>query len=141
MLELLVELRRIFQFVVFAVDFHAGKAALQEVCELFPVFAFAAADHGCEEVELGAVAKRHRLVDHLGDGLAFDREAGGGRVGDADPRPEQAHVVVDLGDGSDGGARVARGGLLLDRDGGREAFDALDIRLLHQFEELAGVGG
>ena len=72
---------------------------------------------------------------------ALDGQAGGGRIGNADARPEQAHVVVDLGDGADGRARVAGGGLLLDRDGGREAVDALDVRLLHQLEELAGVGG
>jgi hypothetical protein len=35
---------------------------------------------------------------------------------------------------------VAAGGLLLDRDGGRQAFDGFHIRLLHQFEELARIG-
>src|SRR6185312_5788307 len=64
----------------------------------------------------------------------------GGRIGDADARPQQAHVVVDLGDGADGRARVLRGGLLLDRNGGREAVDLVDVRLLHHFEELARVG-
>jgi hypothetical protein len=35
---------------------------------------------------------------------------------------------------------IARGRLLLDRDGGREAVDMLDVRLLHHLEELARVG-
>ena len=73
-------------------------------------------------------------------GLRLDRQAGGGRIGDADARPQQAHVVVDLGDRGDGRARVARGRLLLDRDGGREAVDMLDIGLLHHLEELARIG-
>src|SRR6185437_3156076 len=60
---------------------------------------------------------------------------------DAGTRPEQAHVVVDLGDGADGGARVAAGGFLLDRDGGGQAVDRVDVRLAHQFEELPRVGG
>src|SRR6202040_3895254 len=41
----------------------------------------------------------------------------------------------------DGGARAARGGLLLDGDGGREAVDGVDVGTLHLVEELAGVGG
>src|SRR5262249_16312610 len=38
-------------------------------------------------------------------------------------------------------ARVARGRLLVDRDRRREAFDRVDVGLLHQAEELARVGG
>ena len=79
-------------------------------------------------------------VDHLDDGLRLDRQAGGGRIGHADARPEQAHVVVDLGHRADGGARIAAGGLLLDGDRRRQALDAVDVRLAHQFQELAGVG-
>ena len=55
-------------------------------------------------------------------------------------RPEQAHVVVDLGDGADRRARVLGGGLLLDGDGRREAVDLVDIRLLHHLQELSGIG-
>ena len=43
--------------------------------------------------------------------------AGLGVVGDADAGEEQAQVVVDLGDGADRRARVARRALLVDRDG------------------------
>ncbi len=59
----------------------------------------------------------------------------------SDAGEEEAQVVVDLGDGADGGARVLRGGLLLDGDRRREPLDALDIRLLHLFKKLAGIGG
>ena len=63
-----------------------------------------------------------------------------GAVRHAGAGPEEAQVVVDLGDGADGGARVVAGGLLLDRDGGREALDGVHVGLLHQPEELPGVG-
>jgi hypothetical protein len=56
------------------------------------------------------------------------------------PGEQQAQIVVDLGDRADGGARVARGGLLLDGDGRRQAVDLVDVRLLHHLEELAGIG-
>jgi hypothetical protein len=49
-------------------------------------------------------------------------------------------VVVDLGDGADRRARIARRGLLLDRDGRRQPLDRLDVGLLHLVEELASVG-
>src|SRR5262249_55497077 len=64
-----------------------------------------------------------------------------GRVGHTHARPKEPHVVVDLGDGADGGAWIARGGLLLDRDRRREAVDLIDVRLLHHLQELARIGG
>src|SRR6185312_2074807 len=79
-------------------------------------------------------------IDHLRDGLALDGQAGGGRVGDADPRIEQTQIIVDLGHGADGRAGIFRGGLLLDRDRRRQAFDQIDIGLLHQLQELARIG-
>ena len=64
--------------------------------------------------------------------LRLDRQAGGRRIRHAGAGPEQAHIVVDFGDGADRGARVLRGGFLLDRNRGREALDAVNIRLAHQ---------
>ena len=53
---------------------------------------------------------------------------------------QQTQVVVDLGDRADRRSRVAAGRLLIDRDGWRQAFDHVDIGLVHLPEELAGVG-
>jgi hypothetical protein len=47
---------------------------------------------------------------------------------------------VNLGDGADSRARIARRGFLLDRDGGREAVDLVDVRLLHHLQELPRIG-
>src|SRR5260221_1593301 len=52
---------------------------------------------------------------------------------------DDAQIVVDFGDGADGGAWRAGGGFLLDGNGGREAFDDVDFRALHLVEELASV--
>ena len=71
---------------------------------------------------------------------AVDRPAAVGAVRMADPRPEQAQVVVDLGDRADRRARVARGRLLVDRDRRRQALDRVDVRLVHLAQELARVG-
>ena len=69
-----------------------------------------------------------------------ERLAAGVAVGLADARPEEAHVVVDLGDGAHGGARIVGGGFLVDGDGWRQALDLVDVGLLELAQELPGVG-
>ena len=138
--EFLVERRRFGDLVERAVDLHALIAALHEFGELLAVLALAAAHDGREQVDAGAFRQRQDAVDHLRDGLALDRQPGRGRVGHADARPQQPHIVVDLGDGADRRARIARGGLLLDGNGRRQAVDLVDVRLLHHFQELPGIG-
>ena len=64
-----------------------------------------------------------------------------GQCGRPDARPEQAHVVVDFGDGAHRGARVLAGGLLVDGDRRGQALDEVDVGLVHLAQELAGVGG
>ena len=59
----------------------------------------------------------------------------------ADARPQQPQVVVNLGGRADRRARIADAVLLADGDRRRDAVDAVDVRLLHPLEELAGVGG
>ena len=137
---LLVELRRGVEVVELAVHLDPLEALLQQVLELLAVLALAVAHDRRQQVGAGALGQRHGDVDHLADLLRLDRQPGGGRVGGADPGEQQPQVVVDLGDGADGGARVLRGGLLLDRDRRREAGDVVDVRLLHHVEELPGVG-
>ena len=82
----------------------------------------------------------HHLVDDLLGRLADDRAPADRAVRLADARPQQAQVVVDLGDRADRRARVARGRLLVDRDRRREALDRVDVGLVHLAEELARVG-
>src|SRR4051794_14861342 len=53
---------------------------------------------------------------------------------------EETEVVVDLGDGADGRARVATAALLVDRDRRGEAIDVVDVRFFHLPEKLAGIG-
>ena len=138
--EFLVERLDVADLVEGAVDLDALVALAQEFGELLAVFALAAAHDRRQHVDARAFRQRQHAVDHLRHGLAFDRQAGGRRVGHADARPQQAHVVVDLGDGADGRARIFRGGLLLDRNRRRQSVDLVDVRLLHHLEELPRVG-
>ena len=85
-------------------------------------------------------AQLHHLVDDLLGGLPGDRLAADVAVRLADARPQQAQVVVDLGDRADRRARVARRRLLVDRDRRRQALDRVDVGLVHLPQELPRVG-
>ena len=139
-LVFLVELGRLGDLVELAVDLDALEALLLQLGQLLAVLALAPAHDRRQQVEARALRQRQHAVDHLRHGLALDRQAGGRRIGHADAREQQAQVVVDLGDGADGGARILGGGLLLDGDGRRQPVDVVDIGLLHHLQELARVG-
>ncbi len=131
---------RLGDLVELAVDLDALEALLLQLGEFLAVLALAPARDRRQQIEPRALGQRQHPVDHLAHRLALDRQPGRRRIGHADPRPEQPHIVVDLGDGADRRARVLRGGLLLDRDGRRQALDMVDVGLLHHVEELAGIG-
>ena len=140
MLEFLVEGGNRVDLVEFAVHFHALEALFLQLGQFLFVFTFAPAHDGGEQIKAGAFGHGQRAVHHLGDGLAFDGKARGGRIGHANAGIKQAQVIVDFGNGADSGARVAAGCFLLDGDGGGKTVDLVHIRLLHHFEELAGIG-
>ena len=136
----LFEAHALGEFDHLAVDAGA-EALLVERFQLFAELALAPAHDGGIDGDALAGGERGDALDDLLGGLAGDGAVAVGAVGLADARVEQAKIVVDLGDGADGGAGAAAGGLLLDGDGGREAVDGVHIGPLHLVEELAGVGG
>ena len=103
------------------------------------VLALAVGDHGRQDHQLGVGRQRQRGVDHLRHALRLQWLTVVGAVGRAGTRVQQAQVVVDFGDSADRGARVVAGGLLLDRDGRRQALDQVHVRLFHQLQELPGI--
>src|SRR6202042_1576504 len=113
-----------------AVDAGA-EALLVEGFELFAELALAAANDGCEDGDALAGGEGGDAFDDLFGGLAGDGTVTVGAVGLAYRRVEEAEIVVDLGDGADGGAGAAGGGFLLDGDCGGEAVDGIDVGTLH----------
>ncbi|MGC0425475.1 hypothetical protein RKD32_001830 [Streptomyces sp. SAI-195] len=119
----------------------AGVALGLEVGEEVDELALALAHQRRQHLEAAALRQLQDLVHDGLRRLARDRPAALGTVRLADAGEEQTQVVVDLGDGADRGARVARGRLLVDGDRRGEALDEVDVRLVHLAEELPGVGG
>ena len=124
-----------------AVDPGPGEALLGQLAQQTLVLALAPAHDGREHLEARALLELEHAVDDLLGRLAGDDPAAVRAVRHPDARVEQAEVVVDLGDGADRAARVARRRLLVDRDRRRQALDEVDVGLVHLPEELAGVRG
>jgi excinuclease UvrABC ATPase subunit len=70
-----------------AVDLDPLKTLFEVFGEFLAVLALAAAHHRRQQIEPCALGQRQHAVDHLRDDLALDRQAGRGRIGNADPRP------------------------------------------------------
>jgi hypothetical protein len=126
--------------LLLAVHLHAREPLGAELLEDVLVLALAIADDRRVDRELRPLRELQDLVDDRLLALAGDRAAADRAVRAADARVEQAQVVVDLGDRADRRARVAAGGLLVDRDRRGKAVDRVDIWLLHHLQELARVG-
>src|SRR5437016_2067051 len=54
-------------------------------------------------------------------------------------RPKQLHIVAQLSHGADSRAGGFNRVALLDGNGGGDAIDAIDLRLVHPIKELPGV--
>src|SRR5260370_234101 len=116
------------------------QAGAPQVAQLLAILALAVAHDRREHVNPRALGPRHDPVDDLLHALLRDLASAVVAERMADAREQQAQVIIDLGDGGDGRARIARGRLLLDRNRRRESLDRIDVRLLHLLQELARVG-
>ncbi len=134
-----VDLGPLRQLEGHAVDPDPGEALLGQVVEQRAVLALAAAHDRGHHLEPGPLGQLEDPVDDLLGGLARHRAAAGGAMGVTDAGVEEPQVVVDLGDRPHRRARVARGRLLVDGDGRREALDEVDVGLVHLAQELAGI--
>ena len=123
-----------------AVDPGPHEALGGQVLQQRLVLALPPPHDGRQDLEAGAVRQLRQAVDDLLWALPLQPYAVLRAVREADAGPQEAQVVVDLGDGADRRARVAGRRLLVDRDGRRQAFDEVDVRLVHLAQELAGVG-
>jgi hypothetical protein len=131
---------RVAEVLDLVVDRHAGEALAAEVVEEVLVVAGLAAHDRGDHAEARAGGQREHGGQHVLDGVAAHRLAGLPRVDLADAGEQQAQVVVDLGRGADGRARVAAAGGLLDGDRGAQALDQVGVGLGQLGEELARAG-
>ncbi len=130
-LALLVEIDRLRGVARLPVDHHAGVPVPGQRRELLPELPLPSPDDGRPQLHPGALPHAHDGVDDLGHRLLADLLSAGGAVHAADGGEQQPQVIVDLRDGAHRGARVLADRFLLDRDGGGEPLDHVDVGLLH----------
>jgi hypothetical protein len=94
---------------------------------------------GSENLDPRSLRPGKDLFGNLGGRLRANRPAAVGAVGSASPRPQEAEVVVDLGDRAHRRARIPARAPLLDRDRRGEPLDLIHIRLLENAQELPGI--
>ena len=140
-LELLVEDDLLLEQAHLAVDLDAGEAVGPQLLEHVAELALSVANDRRVHREPRPLGQRQDLLHDLVEALPRDRPAADRAVRPADPRVEEAEVVVDLRHRPDGRARVPGGRLLVDRDRRRKPLDRVDVGLLHHLQELARVGG
>ena len=136
---ILVERRLFAELVKLAVDFRAHESRAAHIRQLLAILALAIAHDRREDVNPRALGELHDLVDDLLHALLGDFSPAVVTERVADAREQQPQVVVNLGDGADGRARIARGGFLLDRNRRRQPLDRIDVGLFHLLEELARI--
>ncbi len=140
MLLRLGELGQRIDVMHLAIHAQAHEALRLELGKQVDLLALAVRDDGCEDHQLGVLGQRQHMINHLRDAHRRKGDAMLGAVRRAGTRVEQAQVIVDLGDGADGRARIVAGRLLLDGNRRRQALDQVDIGLLHQLQELPRIG-
>ncbi len=137
----LLQLRQGVVLTGLPIDAEPDVAVRLHFREQLDELALAVAHHRRHDHQARFGRQRQHCVHHLRHRLRLQRDAVVGAVGRAGPGEQQPQVVVDLGDGADGGARVVRGRLLLDRDRRRQALDHIHVGLVHQLQELPGIRG
>ena len=140
-LKLLLQLGRVLETNHLIVDDRARVTLGAQFVDEVLVLALTATHDRGQHLESRALVHRAHAVDDLLGCLGLNAGATLGAVRHAGAGVEQTQVVMDLRDRADGRARVTRGRLLVDGDGGRQAFDEVHVGLVHLSEELARIRG
>ena len=123
----------------FAVHLHAGKALFHVDVQLFHQgSSFLWKDRG-KHRKLGSFRERKHAVHDVFCTVLLDQLTADWRISLSHSCEEQTQIFINFGGCADGGTRIPARNLLLDGDGGRNAFDEIAFRLAHASQELAGI--
>src|SRR5216684_39497 len=140
MFFLFIQVNFIAQVINFAIHAHAHIARTAHILKDIFILALASLHKWSKQHNARIFRESEHRIDNLLDGLLAYLAPAFRAVGMADTRVQQSHIIINLGHGPNRRARIMRGSLLVNGDGGRESVDMVDIRLLHFIEELACIG-
>jgi hypothetical protein len=118
-LRVLGEAGRRVELVHLAVDPHPGESLGTQLLQQVRLLAFAPGHHRRKDHEPRVLRQLEHVVHHLRHGLRLELEVVLRAIRRAGAREKKPQVIVDLGDGADGGARIVARRLLFDRNRGR----------------------
>ena len=104
------------------------------------MLALAIHHHRGQDGDAAARGQPHNLVHHLGHAQGRDGPPALVTVRGAHPGEQHPEVIVDFGGGGHGGAGVPGGACAVRWRWTGTALDILHVRLVHEFQELPGVG-
>ena len=135
-----VQVAYLVQHENLAVDPDTDEAGVTGSLEYVSVLAFLAADLGRHQRDSATFLQAHDGVNDLRDGLPLHGTAAFGAMGLAHSGEQQTQIIVDLRYRTHRGPWVVGNTFLVDGDGRREAFDIVDVWLIHPAQKLPGVG-
>src|SRR5579864_7331536 len=134
-----VEIDLVLKVHQLAVDSGPGESVLDKLFHLLLELALASTDDRGHHHHAVFWRQRHHALYDLFRGLARNRASAFRTMGNSNGGVQKAKIVVDFGDRAYGRSWAAAGGLLLDRDRGAQAIDAVHVGSFHLIEELPGV--
>ena len=121
------------------VDPYAQESVLQDLPEQLAIVPLPGADNGGQELNLRSLGQTEYAVDDLVRRLLLHLPAALCAVLRPGTGEEKPEIVVDFRDGPHRRAGVGADGFLLDGDRRTQPLDVVDVRPLHDVEELARV--
>ena len=139
-LLVLVQLRQVVHLAHLAVHAQTHETLRTQFVDQIRLLALALHHQRRQDHHLGAFRQRQHSIHHLSHRLRLQHDVMLRTIRIARAGKQQAQIIVNLGDRTHSRARVMRSGFLLDGDSGRKPLDQIDIRLLHQLQELPRIG-
>ena len=139
-LDVLGEGDVLVQFIHLPIHADTDIAAAAGIGKDLGMLALTSPHHRCHHLDARTLGEGHNAVDDLIHRLLADLLAALGAVGRTYPRPQKAHIVIDLRHRTHGGAGILGGGFLIDGDGGAQALDIVHIGLVHLPQKHTGIG-
>ena len=109
MLFVLLQFRGVIQINHNAVNPGANEPVTQQLLENVQMLTLALGDYWRQHHDPAAFWQRQNLVHHLAHGLSVQCQIVGRTAWLTHPGKQQPEIVVDFGNGANGGARVVAG--------------------------------
>ena len=136
---LLVHARHLCQIVNLAVNEHPREAVVRQLLQQGVICALASPHHRRQHLKASAFRQGENPIHYLLRRLADKLLSRLGIVRHPDAGEQQPQIVIHLGNRADSGARIPRGGFLVNGNRRRQPLNEIHIGLVHLPQELPSI--